>query len=367
MEDLLRSIKAFLYERAVSPLAGAFIIAWLVSNYRVIVILLSDVHFRYKFAAIDEYFSIANISKIEFLDQNFGYVYLGLARPVILAGFYIFLYPLLAIPVYNFTLFVKQKLRRIKQKVEKEKLLSLQESTKLLTQIDEIQDIFSDEAAKWMKEKATFIENIESLEKEIYDFSHVTIETETGNEAEESKGSSLSEEHKQVLQLFLQPRRTRGVVGSIVSAELGLHIEHSHLLLAELSTGNYIDYIGDSEHDDAMYQLSTLGQRTLVDLGLIPKFKEKDVQPTVATITNLEPDELEDYGNSIAKHGLKETDFQRVEVVEPIEPGGVRPTRGSVTFTYRPTAQSRKYTTGDQSNWPYLFETDLSRGVFQKK
>jgi len=42
MDDIFKSIKAFLYDRVASPLFGAFVTAWSIWNYRVISILLSD-------------------------------------------------------------------------------------------------------------------------------------------------------------------------------------------------------------------------------------------------------------------------------------------------------------------------------------
>jgi hypothetical protein len=56
MEDIIKSIKAFLYDRSSSPLFGAFIISWMAWNYRLLMLVLSDTEIDKKFKDIDKYF-----------------------------------------------------------------------------------------------------------------------------------------------------------------------------------------------------------------------------------------------------------------------------------------------------------------------
>ena len=42
MGDIIKSIKAYLYDRAASPLIGAYITAWSIWNYRVFIIIFTD-------------------------------------------------------------------------------------------------------------------------------------------------------------------------------------------------------------------------------------------------------------------------------------------------------------------------------------
>jgi len=151
MEEILRSIRAFLYERSVSPLAGAFVLAWLVLNYRILFILFSGDHYGDNFAAIDEFFYIDAREESDWLNRWLGRLWFGLVSPALLAIGYIFIYPFLAAPVYQFTLSRRQKLRKIKQEAENQRLLSIEESRELykrLSQLQQIYDSDTDQSAK---------------------------------------------------------------------------------------------------------------------------------------------------------------------------------------------------------------------------
>lgn len=446
MEDILRSIRAFLYERSVSPLAGAFVVAWLVWNFRILVILFSGEHFDYKFAAIDEYFLIATPWKIEWLDQYLGRILSGLLIPSLFAFSYIYLYPFLAAPVYEFTLSRRQKLRRIKQDAEDQRLLSVEESRELHRQIAELQQGYDTDSENWAKQRGSLTQTISELEQQLAarpanqviaigpnedeteidefdsllarqveemgeseftitdlfgrerwqkfsrdqrqalgkrfkakvdrgDFvgvifkgrnrNNVAVYTKavTSSRTDKFAGPTLTDEEIKVLQMFAGLAAGSGITASIISSELGIHIEKSRLLLDDLDAKSCIDVFGETEDQEQLYRLLRQGRRILVDQNLIPDNEENEVEK----ISQISKSELEDYKAAITRYGLKESDFQMDEVIDPTEPGGIQPLTGSLTISYRPTGQSRQYTTGHQSTWPALFETHLSRGAFQNK
>lgn len=106
MDDIIKSVKAFLYERSSSPLLGAFIVSWCVWNYQSLIIVFSNSDFGKKIEALNEYFSIASLSIYSF-DIPSSLVN-GLIFPSILTILYIFIYPFVAEPVYEHAL-KKQK------------------------------------------------------------------------------------------------------------------------------------------------------------------------------------------------------------------------------------------------------------------
>ena len=53
IRDTIDSIKASLYERAASPFLSAFGLSWVVVNYRLILLLISDLKPKEKFDYID--------------------------------------------------------------------------------------------------------------------------------------------------------------------------------------------------------------------------------------------------------------------------------------------------------------------------
>lgn len=104
MEDIIKSIKAFLYDRSSSPLFGAFIISWMAWNYRLLMLVLSDTEIDKKFKDIDKYFDpvVWEIGKYSFSIPT--EILNGFIVPVIFALTFIFLYPHAAQPVYRYSL-----------------------------------------------------------------------------------------------------------------------------------------------------------------------------------------------------------------------------------------------------------------------
>ena len=81
LDDLSKSIKASLYERATSPLFGAFVISWLAWNYRFVLTVISSMSAKEKFSyrvlsekddEVKQLNSIINKSKEESSGNNYG-------------------------------------------------------------------------------------------------------------------------------------------------------------------------------------------------------------------------------------------------------------------------------------------------------
>ena len=140
MQDIFISIKAYLYERAASPLTGAFAVSWVVWNYRFFVVLFSDGLSTpsSKFAAIDQLFDVDKLPFGECLWPCIGPLVHGLLMPAAIALFYLFIYPVMAQPVYQYSLVKQRQLTLIKQKHESETLLTAEQSRNILREIAQI-------------------------------------------------------------------------------------------------------------------------------------------------------------------------------------------------------------------------------------
>ena len=140
MQDIFISIKAYLYERAASPLTGAFAVSWVVWNYRFFVVLFSDGLSTpsSKFAAIDQLFDVDKLPFGEYLWPCIGPFVHGLLMPAAIALFYLFIYPVMAQPVYQYSLVKQRQLTLIKQKHESETLLTAEQSSNILREIAQI-------------------------------------------------------------------------------------------------------------------------------------------------------------------------------------------------------------------------------------
>ena len=171
MQDILKSIKAFLYDRAVSPLIGAFVTAWLVWNYRVVFYLFDGKSLiTEKIAFLDSYFGDEH--QFQFSGYTFhviggGHLIHGLLMPSILTWIYIYLYPKVAIPVYKHSLNKNKELRIAKQEVENTRLLTEEESRKLQKEIEQLRYKADEEADRSAKRIASLVETINQLESKL--------------------------------------------------------------------------------------------------------------------------------------------------------------------------------------------------------
>jgi len=168
MDEVVKSIKAFLYDRTVSPLFGAFISAWIVWNYRLVIVFLDgDASLSEKMRFIDSYFwgEIFSFWGHTYLIP--GVIYHDLLGPGLLASVYIFGYPWLAKPVYSFSLKKQKELREIKQAEENARLLSVEESRVIIKENEQLLYKAEEEAQKYRERIASLIETINELEEKL--------------------------------------------------------------------------------------------------------------------------------------------------------------------------------------------------------
>lgn len=117
-EDIYKSTKQNIIERLSSPLIGSFVVAWGLWNYKFLVILFSN-------AGVTQTFNL--VEKIAFPDAT-TIVLKGAVLPLATAILYIFIYPYPALKVYEFTLQRQRASNEVRQKIEDETLLTLEES-----------------------------------------------------------------------------------------------------------------------------------------------------------------------------------------------------------------------------------------------
>jgi hypothetical protein len=129
IDEFVKSIKATLYDRTTSPLFGAFAISWLAWNYKLIVVLLSSMSAQAKFAFIEQQL---------YGDWRSGLLILGV-YPLVTSAAFLFVYPYPARFVYQFWHTQQRTLRNVKQKIDDEALLSVEESRRVRRELTEIQ------------------------------------------------------------------------------------------------------------------------------------------------------------------------------------------------------------------------------------
>lgn len=166
MQDILVSIKAYLYDRAASPLIGAFFVAWSLWNYKIlmIVFLSGDDSLAQRLDLIEQVYRavMVRIRDVEFLVS--GGLLHGFVIPLLISLFYIYLYPILAKPVFRFAIKSRNELHQLKHEVEGARLLSEAESREIFGRLRTIQAKQAEEKAEYETEIQKLTERIRDLE-----------------------------------------------------------------------------------------------------------------------------------------------------------------------------------------------------------
>jgi len=120
--DLYKDIKIQLYERATSPLLGSFMISWCLWNYKLFLVI---------FSSGTAFEKIARIEHVLYPNFFWDGAWVGLIYPLLTTGFFIFLYPFLARPVFWFAKNQQVKIKEIQQKIEDETPLTQEEAREI--------------------------------------------------------------------------------------------------------------------------------------------------------------------------------------------------------------------------------------------
>lgn len=138
IEDIIKSVKASLYERSTSPLFGALAISWILWNYRVWLVVFSGM------PALDK---IGYLQEAMYTDPWEKAIFLAIG-PVITAALFLFVYPYPAKWVFRFWRRKQKELRDIRTEIEGDTLLSLEESRRIRGQLIEIQKEYDEQLRK---------------------------------------------------------------------------------------------------------------------------------------------------------------------------------------------------------------------------
>src|SRR6266851_7214692 len=135
LNDVITTIKAQLYDRAVSPLFGAFALSWVGWNYRFIAVLLYSIPINEKFNFID---------KVLFPDF-WTIVTRGIIYPLLTTAFNIYVYPWPAKKVFEYWRNRQKELNEIRQKIEDETPLTKEEARQIRQEVRLARDEFDRE------------------------------------------------------------------------------------------------------------------------------------------------------------------------------------------------------------------------------
>lgn len=118
MKDLGKDLRLQLQERASSPLIGSFVLSWLVWNYRLIMVLLSDQPVAGRFQYIDT----------ALYGHGWSAAFQLFLGPLLCALTYIFLYPVITKWINGYWFRKQNELKKQRDEIEGARLLTVEES-----------------------------------------------------------------------------------------------------------------------------------------------------------------------------------------------------------------------------------------------
>lgn len=186
MEEIIKSMKAHLYDRIGSPLFGAFAFSWIIWNYKLIIIIFSGASVLDKFQYIANLYQVTHldlwlVGKISTPDQMLS----GVLYPMFTSLLIIFVYPWPALWVYQFNLYTTRKLVAAKVKYHDEKPMDQSEARKLRRTNFDLKFLYDKDLGEAHARIAELTEEVEKLRRPL-------PPTDGGlRDAHEDQGSSL--------------------------------------------------------------------------------------------------------------------------------------------------------------------------------
>lgn len=127
-DDFMKSVRLVLSERIANPLSGAFILSWLVWNWRLL-------YFFFSADANTSFDTRVSLVSFRYISWEYNLIY-----PLLSAAFLVVVYPLLTTEATRIWLRYKKRLTDIKNKIEETQLLSVEQSRDLRLEIRKEQE-----------------------------------------------------------------------------------------------------------------------------------------------------------------------------------------------------------------------------------
>jgi len=239
-KDIIESFKSQINERLASPLTGSFTIAWLIWNYKFIVILFSA-------NSVTKTFDL--IHKICFPDFN-AILLNGFLYPLFSTLIYVFIIPYPASWVYSFTRIRQKVLAEIRQKVDDETPLPMGEAIALRNELRKKDADFDQALSKSKIEIEELQRQLVSLDAEVKMYRSVNSNKFSPTSAHIDLLSLISEHDFQLSR--------EGLVDGLKITAIAVDY-----MLTELQENNYIVTRVNEGH--MLYGLAQEGRRCLLN------------------------------------------------------------------------------------------------------
>lgn len=244
MNDLIKSFKAQLYDRVNSPLSATFIISWCLWNWKILFVLISEMKVNEKFIYIETII----------MRGECAWILNGLVYPLIITILYIFAYPYPAKWVFKYSRWQQNELKKIQQSIEKEELISVEDSRALKLSLFEVERKYEYDLGELKKE----IRRLEE-EKSILASKNIQLEEIINFEAE------LPPEFDKIMHnvLAIISNKNKNITSDEITREMGEEDKQIHELAIEIAKSkNWVTE--DSRSGKPNLEILTKGKRELI-------------------------------------------------------------------------------------------------------
>ena len=216
-EDVTKSIKSSLYDRASSPLFGAFTLSWSIWNYKLVLTLVSSMDVQSK---------VKHIETILYPDYQ-TLLLMGFAYPLIASVLFIFIYPIPAKYIYRYWHSQQIHLKNIKQNIEDETPLTIEESREIRREILNLESQYDAELNRRGTENDRLRDLVRGLENDLLNASQASRPKPSG-EDQNLNTSAINE----------NPKKSRNSEQAefekyLASGKLNNFIDYQHRILTE--------------------------------------------------------------------------------------------------------------------------------------
>jgi hypothetical protein len=155
VDDIAKSVRLILHERITSPLSGAIIFSWFVWNWRLIYFLISPGE------------NLAFEVRMKVIETNYLNLEHNLYYPLWSALFLVGVYPFFTTIALAGWLWFKRLQNRIRQKIERSEVVTLDQWRSLRDEIDNQEKKFNRALSSKDNETAALQKNFEAINREI--------------------------------------------------------------------------------------------------------------------------------------------------------------------------------------------------------
>lgn len=167
--DIVKTVKVQLYERVSSPLIGAFVISWCLWNYKFLLVLIDKSKIENKLLIID----------YVIYPTWYTYVNLNLLGPLVTALFMIYLYPIPARKVFEYSRKQQVELKKIQQKIEDDTPMTLEEGRAIRQEA--------------LKLEIEFHSQLKKKDEEISDLKNIVVKLNEANSKSQISATDVGE------------------------------------------------------------------------------------------------------------------------------------------------------------------------------